>query len=390
MRSSWSDPYLWVHLAGIAAVPIFLELCLIGLAASQTVLPAGLVFLLVAVVGISPILWMQWHRPFSIFSLVVLALKPSELTEMQRQILQRFKAPVARVVAVAVAILAFLILWQLTQWLPFHAPILNVSGGWLGGLVLAAGAFLLSNLFLQVPASALTVLLTPERQIAAATPYPVAQIPADFTLIGLQVKQILPPIVPTVAPTSPPSPTVSAPVSDGPKPVAESAAAAVQPDIFEPAITPSKPVESQSHDSSLSSDSVQAELGAVIVEEAETAVASTPPEPPIFEPVLSNLDEPNLDESVVEAISEAADAENLEADSASDLPELPISGKASSVEQQIPHVTDTVVMINLPPVGGAASEGAPVEDESSEGTAFESVVSALPTVTDTVVTVGLP
>lgn len=211
MRSSWAEPYLWVHLTGIAAVPIFLELCLVGLAASQAVLPAGIGFLLVALVGISPILWMQWHRPFSIFSLIALSLKPRELTETQRRILQCFKTPVAKVVAVIVAILAFLILWQLNQWLPL-APVLKVPGGWLGGLVLAAVAFLLSNLFLQVPASVLMVLLTPESRIAAATPYPVAQIPADFTLIGLQVKQILPPIVLAPAPVGSPAAVANPPV----------------------------------------------------------------------------------------------------------------------------------------------------------------------------------
>ena len=76
MRSFWSDPYLWVHLAGLAAVPIFLEICLIGFAVGDPLLPGWLELLLVAAIGSAPILWMQWQRPFYIFSLVGVALQP--------------------------------------------------------------------------------------------------------------------------------------------------------------------------------------------------------------------------------------------------------------------------------------------------------------------------
>ncbi len=351
MRSSGSEPYLWVHLAGVAAVPIFLELCLVGLAASQAVLPAGLVFLLVAIVGISPILWMQWSRPFNIFSLVVLALKPSELNERQRQILQRFKAPVAKFVAVAVAILAFLILWQLNQWLPFHAPILKVPGGWLGGLLLAATAFLLSNLFLQVPASVLTVLLTPERQITAASPYPVAQIPTDFTLIGLQVKRILPPLVPLVplaAPVTSTStpPAVGAPVSaPGSEAMPEATQPEAQPKVTEPKIT--EPIETKVADSDFTFETAPSQPSSAVVEE-----------------------------EIEETESSQQKLSTLEA--------------SPRVERQ-PQVTDTVVTIKLLSVAGADPASVKrIENESSEGAEFEPVVPSLPTVTDTIVTVGLP
>lgn len=203
MRLSWSEPYLWVHLAGIAAVPIFLELCLLGLAAGESSLPAGPVVLLVAIAGIAPIAWMQWQRPFSIYSLVMLALKPSELTETQRRILTRFKLPVIKVATVIATIGALVLLGQLNRWVPLVTlQATLVPGGSLGGLLLAAVAFLLSNLFLQVPASVLPVLLTSESQLAATEPYPVTKISKDFTLIGIWVKQILPPIVPVSLPTS--------------------------------------------------------------------------------------------------------------------------------------------------------------------------------------------
>jgi hypothetical protein len=353
MRSSWTEPYLWVHLAGVAAVPIFLELCLVGLAASQTVVPVGIGFLLVAIVGISPIFWMQWYRPFSIFSLVALALKPSELTEMQRQILRCFKAPVAKFVAVVVAILGFLILWQLNQWLP-PAPIFKVPGGWFGGLLLAAVAFLLSNLFLQVPASVLTVLLTPERQIAAATPYPVAQIPADFTLIGLQVKQILPPLVPaSVAPapvastTSPistpletPQPEISQPEITEPK---STQLETPQLEITEPPIPqPEFIAEADGHE--LGSEPMQAELITSMVE-----VASEPPAPPAPPALVAN----------------------------------------AASDQQVPQVTDTVVSIKLP-LGTTSTSLDSTQHGLSEPPKAEPNPPVSPTVTDTIVTIGLP
>jgi hypothetical protein len=218
-------------------VPIFLELCLLGLAASQQVLPSALVLLLVGIAGIAPIVWMQWQRPFNIFSLLLLSLKPDQLTEPQRQILQQFKAPIVRIIAVVVAVAACLLLWQLNRWVPFvvsKAPI--VPGGSFGGLLLAALAFLLAHLFLQVPGSVLAVLLTPATQLRAATPYPVGQIAQDFTAIGLPVQQILPPVVPSPAPVAATSPAT--PVSQvSQEPSSPKLSRSIQP----PAPPPARP-----------------------------------------------------------------------------------------------------------------------------------------------------
>ncbi|HEY9642213.1 MAG TPA: low-complexity tail membrane protein [Coleofasciculaceae cyanobacterium] len=196
MRSFRSDPYLWVHLAGLAAVPLLLELCLLGLAVSSPFLPAGFEFLLVGTIGVAPVLWMQWQRPFSIFSLVVLALKPEQLTADQRRILRSFKAPIERILAVSTAIALLAVLWQLYQIAPIASEVTPFTRfGRLGGILVAAIAFLGSNLFLQVPVSVLRVLLTPVSQLAAMEPYPVAGVAQDFTLLGIRVQQILPNII---------------------------------------------------------------------------------------------------------------------------------------------------------------------------------------------------
>ena len=195
MRSFWSDPYLWVHVAGVAAVPIFLELCWIGLAVGDPLLPVGLEFLLVAIAGIAPILWMQWQRPFCIYSLVALALKPDQLTTEQRRTLRLFKTQIGKVLAVLVAIGLLLVLWKIYHLAPLVADAVPFAAkSRLIGLLLAAIAFLGSNLFLQVPVSVVQVLLTSERQFAAADPYPIEQISQEFTLLGWPVAKILPPI----------------------------------------------------------------------------------------------------------------------------------------------------------------------------------------------------
>jgi hypothetical protein len=197
MRSFWSDPYLWVHVAGLAAVPIALEICLLGLAVGDPLLPTQLELLLVAIVGIVPVLWMQWQKPFYIFSLLIVALKPEQLTLTQRRLLQRFKASGGRVIAVLVAgVLAFL-LGKLSQLAPIAIEAAAFIPQYRGlGLLIAAIAFLGSNLFLQVPVSVLRVMLSSETKLATIEPYPLEQISQDFTLLGWRVKQILPQVQP--------------------------------------------------------------------------------------------------------------------------------------------------------------------------------------------------
>jgi hypothetical protein len=196
MRAFWLDPYLWIHLAGLAALPIFLELCLVGLAIGDPILPVWLELLLVAGVGIAPVLWMQWQRPFYIFSIILVALKPDQLTEDQRRLLTQFKSQRNRWLAVGAALaLFFLLRWMFVVAAIASATVPAWPGGRATGLLLAAAAFLASNLFLQVPVSVAGVMLTGDSDFAQLTPYPLEQIRQGFTLLGLQIRQILPPMV---------------------------------------------------------------------------------------------------------------------------------------------------------------------------------------------------
>ncbi|MFB2833363.1 low-complexity tail membrane protein [Floridanema evergladense] len=191
--SFWSEPFLWIHLAGIAAFPIWLGLVLLSLAIANPLLPAWLEFSLIALIGIVPILWMQLVKPFNIFCILVLALKPEVLTIEQRKILSLFKRPLEKVGAIATPLFLLLVLWKIYSLAPLAVETPPLASSWrIVGLLIAGVAFLLSNLFFQIPLSVLGVLLTKESAFATTEPYPVEKIPADFTIAGFQVEAILP------------------------------------------------------------------------------------------------------------------------------------------------------------------------------------------------------
>ena len=193
MRSFWTEPFLWIHLAGLAALPLCLELVWLGLAVGDPILPVWLEFLLVGAIGIVPVLWMQLTRPFDIFSLLVLAMKPEQLAEQQRRILSLFKTKTNPLLTIVGAVFMLWVLWQIYRVAPVAAAIAPLAPGWrLAGLLGASLAFLASNLFLQVPLSVAQVLLTSESEFSSTEPYPVEKTLQDFTLPGVRVNQILP------------------------------------------------------------------------------------------------------------------------------------------------------------------------------------------------------
>lgn len=193
MRSFWNEPFLWIHLAGLAAVPIALEVVLLGLSIGDPMLPVWLELLLVATVGIVPVVWMQLTRPFYIFSVLILALKPEKLTVPQLRFLNLFKTKTNKLVTIAGAVLMVWVLWQIYKFAPVATGVAPLSPGWhLAGLFGAAVAFLVSNLFLQVPLSVAQVLFTSESEFAATEPYSIEKIPQEFTVPGFKVNRILP------------------------------------------------------------------------------------------------------------------------------------------------------------------------------------------------------
>ncbi|NJK99432.1 MAG: low-complexity tail membrane protein [Spirulinaceae cyanobacterium RM2_2_10] len=216
------EPFLWIHLAGLAALPLLLQVLWLSLAAGQPLLPVGLELAVLTVLGIGPILWMQWTRPFDIFSLLLVTLRPDRLNDDQRRILQLFKAPRQRLLAIAAAALAFWLLHQLYRWTPLVAgTTLLSSQNHLVGLVIAIPVFLACNLFLQVPLSVLGVLLHSQQQFAATVPYASDRITNDFSVLGWRVARLLPaytlpPVAATTAGDAPTATAVETPAADDP------------------------------------------------------------------------------------------------------------------------------------------------------------------------------
>lgn len=199
MPSFRSEPILWIHVAGLAAVPIFLEACLLCLAVGDPLLPVWLELFIVAALGVVPVLWMQLSRPFYIFAILAIALKQEQLTFQQRQILSLINTRLNRVLAVLAAVFLVGVLWQLYRVAPLAAGVAPFAPEWRGlGLLLAGLAFLASNVFLQIPVSVVRVFVTSDAEFAATKPYPLEKIPPDFTIVGLQVNQILPLLSDTV------------------------------------------------------------------------------------------------------------------------------------------------------------------------------------------------
>ena len=194
MQGPKRDPYLWVHLAGLAALPLCAELCLLGLAAGDPLLPGGWDWLLVGLLGAAPIAAMQWLRPYYPFSVALVSLRADRLDETQQRILQRWQSWEPKAIALAVPIL---VLWAL-QWLdrlsPVAATIAPLDNRALGLLVVWLGS-LLANLFLAIALASLWVLLTPTAAFEAIEPFPLGDVPGSFLRLSLRLTKVLPPLL---------------------------------------------------------------------------------------------------------------------------------------------------------------------------------------------------
>jgi hypothetical protein len=190
------DPYLWVHLAGLATVPLWLAICALGLAVGSPQWP-GLEFAFLILVGVLPALVMQLGKPFYIFSLLALTLKPTALSDDRRRLLTLFQQRWVRSLAMVAPVPLVWLLWEIYPRAIVASDITPFAPwGRLGGLAVAAGSVAMANLFLQVPISVLAVMATSEKRFRRTSPYPLDQIQARFTQAGLALGRILPEILP--------------------------------------------------------------------------------------------------------------------------------------------------------------------------------------------------
>lgn len=190
MKTFRSETFLWIHLAGIALFPALVGLTFLSLAIGNN-FPAIIELPLLAAIAILPILLMQLSRPFDIFSILLVSLKPESLTEEQRKILTLFHAPKQKFLSLMTAVIMLLLLWLLYRLSPLAVGIVDFLPQWrILGLGIAAVAFLGSNLFLQIPLSVLQVLNTTEAKFTKTTPYSVEKVEQDFMIPGIKVGRI--------------------------------------------------------------------------------------------------------------------------------------------------------------------------------------------------------
>ena len=184
------EPFVWIHLAGIALFPASIELTLIGLGIGDS-FPYFIELPLLAAIAILPILLMQLTRPFDIFSVLIFSLKPESLTDQQRQILSFFQTLKHKAIGVIAAIFMLLVLWSIYRLSPLAIGIVAFLPQWrILGLAIAATSFFFSNLFLQVPLSVLLLTLK-NSNLTHLEPYLLEKIDRDFTVPGVKVSKIL-------------------------------------------------------------------------------------------------------------------------------------------------------------------------------------------------------
>lgn len=202
MTSFRSEPFLWIHLSGIAVAPLALLVMWLALAIGDPITPYWLELVILAIAAILPIFVMQWSRPFEIFSLLIISLRPEFLTTEQRKILSLFKTTKQRIFSLITALLMVAVLWGIYLFSPVAAlPVTSFPQLRIVGLIIAAIAFLVANLFTQVPVSVVGVLLTKQEVFNTVEPLTVEQIPPSFTVPGFRVRKI--PLVPEVTEASP-------------------------------------------------------------------------------------------------------------------------------------------------------------------------------------------
>lgn len=193
MNSFRFEPFLWIHLAGVVTFPFWLGLFAVGLTIGKPFLPFWLEFGIVAIVGILPILWMQWFRPFYIFSILVVAMKPATLTLMQRQILSHFNTQFNHRLSLITTVLLIGILSQTNRVSVMVSDVAGMLPQWHSmGLFVATVACLGCSLFCHVPASVLGILFTKTDDFVQTQPLTEAEIRQQFLILGWQVQQILP------------------------------------------------------------------------------------------------------------------------------------------------------------------------------------------------------
>ena len=186
-----SEPFLWIHLLGIAVFPLFIGITIVGLSIGNSY-SFILELALITAIAVIPVFLMQIQRPFNIFSILFLSLKPESLSDRQKTILALFKRFRHKFVSAVAAVIMTLLLWVLYRLSPLAVGAIDfIPQQRIIGLTIAAVGFFAANLFFQIPLSVLLVLSTKQTKLTEISPCSLDEIKQDFTTIGLKIARIL-------------------------------------------------------------------------------------------------------------------------------------------------------------------------------------------------------
>jgi len=187
-----SEPFLWFHIALLAATPLTLIIAMLGLGVGDPVFPEWFEITVLGLPAIALPVILQWWKPLSPFSLWVFA-KPLELSdESERRILAVVKDFKTVLVAIALGVLIDAIFYKIYAAAPLVAHVLPLPSGLrILGILWWLVFFLISNLLLQAGAVAIRILLLSEADLNKITPLPLEAISSAFTSIGKRSRQLL-------------------------------------------------------------------------------------------------------------------------------------------------------------------------------------------------------
>lgn len=192
-----TEPFLLIHVALLAAVPLVIVLCMMGLAVGDPVLPGWLEMLILGLPPIALTIWIQWQKPLYPFSLWGLAKPATELSDRQRRVLSVLRRRIngwytGAWVAVVAGVFLYVVFRQIYISAPLAAdiapfpPVLRLIG-----ILWAEVFFLIGNLLLQMGAAAARVMLVPPSEFNSLKPYESNLIRKDFTIVGIRSPHLL-------------------------------------------------------------------------------------------------------------------------------------------------------------------------------------------------------
>lgn len=193
MRKSWSEPFLWLHAAAIALVPIGFAIAQLGLAAGDPWIWPPLELAVVAALGLGPVAWLQGLRPIYPFSTAISHLPPRQLNRSRRRLLRAlFGSAWLRLtqqqwLTALLSLLLLLVLVRMYWSAPLWSALAFVHLGWLtrpAGVLAACIGLAIAALGLHVHAAAVRLLATSDRDLKAIEPMSKTEIEQSFLLLG--------------------------------------------------------------------------------------------------------------------------------------------------------------------------------------------------------------